>query len=495
MDMTFEQFQELAKRHRTVPVYKQFLADLLTPISAFMRLSNGCDYAFLFESVEKGSQYSRYSFIGRNPKKIITYEGGKTLILEAGEERESPHPFLQTIRRIMAEYSACRLPGFPRFTGGLVGFMGYETITLFEDVPVHPHGHPRFPDSVFMLFEDIIAFDHLKKRAIVFSNVNTEHTDLRTAFDEANRRIDRLGEDLHTDIDYQTPVRSKRSRLESDTPKDVFLSSVQKAKDYIAAGDIFQVVLSQKFHRKTAVEPITLYRALRSINPSPYMFHIKLKDWDIIGASPELLVKVEDGEVEIRPIAGTRMRGADAEEDTRLKEDLLADEKERAEHLMLVDLGRNDVGRVCEYGSVTVKEFMEVEYYSHVMHIVSDIRGKLKDHRDTLDALFSGFPAGTLTGAPKIRAMEIIHELEPSRRNVYGGAVGYLDFCRNMNTCIAIRTMVMKEGTVYFQAGAGIVHDSDPETEYEECFNKARAAMSAIDFAENGLTNDAAESP
>ena len=382
-----------------------------------------------------------------------------------------------------------KLPGLPAFTGGLVGYLGYETISWNENVPTHNESELNVPDAVFMLFEDIIAFDHLKGTALVISNVNVNHdSDMEAQFETAHRRIDILGELLHTDIDYQTPVKVAQSKVLSNLGQNTFEAAVLKAKEYIRDGEIFQLVLSQRFQRQTTVKPETLYRALRTINPSPYMFHLKFIDFDIIGASPELLVKVDDGTVEIRPIAGTRHRGNTEAEDIALAENLINDEKECAEHLMLLDLGRNDVGRVSEFGSVTVPENMVIENYSHVMHIVSDVKGKLAKDKDSFDALMSGFPAGTVTGAPKIRAMEIIHELEPDRRDVYSGAVGYFDFAGNVNTCIAIRTMIMKDQTVYFQSGAGIVHDSDPIKEYEETVNKAKAIMAAIDFAENGLT-------
>ena len=368
--------------------------------------------------------------------------------------------------------------------------MGYESITWVEDIPIYKQDELQCPDALFMLFHELIAFDHLQNQIILFSNVQIENgMDLEQAYTDANLCIDEMGEDLHTDIDYQTPARLEQSKLHSNFTQAKFEDAVQKAKENIKAGDVFQLVLSQCFRRQTSVDPLTMYRALRSINPSPYMFNLKLNDFDIIGASPELLVKVEDDEIEIRPLAGTRQRGENAEADKLLADDLLKDEKERAEHLMLVDLGRNDVGRAAEFDSVNVKEFMVVEYYSHVMHIVSDVRGKLRKGKDVFDALYSGFPAGTLTGAPKIRAMEIIHDLEPSRRGVYSGAIGYFDFTGDMNTCIAIRTMVMKDGTVYFQSGAGIVYDSDPKKEFEETVNKAKAINSAIDLAENGLVD------
>ena len=486
--MDFNTFHKLANEYKTVPVYKRILADLLTPISAYMKLVKSSKYAFILESVEKGEQYGRYSFIGRNPHIILKSEKDKTQIWKDGLWQEKSESFLSVLRETQKNYKAPKLSGIPHFTGGLVGFMGYESITWVEDIPIYVKDELQCPDALFMLYHELIAFDHLQNQIILFSNVQVETgMDLEQAYINANLKIDKMGEDLHTDIDYQTPAHLEQSELQSNFTQSEFESAVCKAKEHIEAGDVFQLVLSQRFQRKTSVDPLTMYRALRSINPSPYMFHLKLDNFDIIGASPELLVKVEDDEIEIRPIAGTRKRGGNAEEDKKLADDLLSDAKERAEHLMLVDLGRNDVGRAAQFDSVEVKEFMVVEYYSHVMHIVSDVRGKLQDGKDIFDALYSGFPAGTLTGAPKIRAMEIIYDLEPTRRGVYSGAVGYFDFTGDINTCIAIRTMVMKDGTVYFQSGAGIVYDSDPNKEFEETVNKAKAINSAIDLAENGL--------
>ena len=488
--MKLTEFKKIAGAFKTVPVYKKILADLLTPISAYMRLAKKSDYAFILESVEKGEQYGRYSFIGRNPLSILQSENEKTHIWQDGNWQEYNSEFLEILRSTQQQYKAPKLNGLPHFTGGLVGFLGYESISWVEDIPIYNQDELQCPDALFMLFHELIAFDHLQNQIILFSNVQIENgMDLEQAYTDANLCIDEMGEDLHTDIDYQNPARLEQSKLHSNFTQAKFEDAVQKAKENIKAGDVFQLVLSQCFRRQTSVDPLTMYRALRSINPSPYMFHLKLNDFDIIGASPELLVKVEDDEIEIRPIAGTRQRGENAEADKLLADDLLKDEKERAEHLMLVDLGRNDVGRAAEFDSVNVKEFMVVEYYSHVMHIVSDVRGKLREGKDVFDALYSGFPAGTLTGAPQIRAMEIIHDLEPSRRGVYSGAIGYFDFTGDMNTCIAIRTMVMKDGTVYFQSGAGIVYDSDPKKEFEETVNKAKAINSAIDLAENGLVD------
>ncbi|MBT3675998.1 MAG: anthranilate synthase component I [Candidatus Marinimicrobia bacterium] len=487
--LTYDEFQDLVSQGcGTIPVYKRILADLLTPVAAWVHLSKKADYAFLLESVEKGDQYARYSYVGVNPQKIFIHKDGNTSITENGTTTHLDTPFLDLLRETQSQYNMMKLPGIPSFTGGLVGYLGYETIAWVEDIPTHANSSLDVPDAVFMLFEDMIAFDHLKGSALVISNVNLDsNRNLKEQFDDAHLRVDAIGESLHSNVDYQTPIRVEKSKVSSNFNQDTFESAVLKAKEHIVDGDIFQLVLSQRFERQTSVEPTTLYRALRTINPSPYMFHLKIKDFDIIGASPELLVKVEDGTVEIRPIAGTRQRGETDAEDKALADDLINDEKECAEHLMLLDLGRNDVGRVSEYGSVTIPENMVIENYSHVMHIVSDVKGKLAKDKDPFDALMSGFPAGTVTGAPKIRSMEIIHELEPDRRDIYSGAVGFFDFTGNVNTCITIRTMIMKNDTVHFQSGAGIVHDSDPTKEFEETVNKAKAIMAAIDFAENGL--------
>ncbi len=489
--LTYDKFKGLVTQGcETIPVYKRILADLLTPVAAWVHLSQKAEYAFLLESVEKGNQYSRYSYVGINPQKILMHNNGKTTITENGKTIDIDTPFLTLLRETQSQYNMTKLPGIPSFTGGLVGYLGYETIAWLEDIPIHDKSELDVPDSVFMLFEDMIAFDHLKGSALVISNVNVDsERDLKKQFDTAHERVDSIGESLHSDVDYQTPVRVDQSKVSSNFNQAKFESAVLKAKKHIVAGDIFQIVLSQRFKRKTSVGATTLYRALRTINPSPYMFHLKINDFDIIGASPELLVKVEDGIVEIRPIAGTRHRGGTEAEDQVLADDLMHDEKECAEHLMLLDLGRNDVGRVSEYGSVTIPENMKIENYSHVMHIVSNVKGKLAKNKDPFDALMSGFPAGTVTGAPKIRAMEIIHELEQERRNIYSGAVGFFDFTGNVNTCIAIRTMILKDGSAHFQSGAGIVHDSDPTKEFEETVNKAKAIMAAIDFAENGLVS------
>ncbi len=487
--LTFKQFKALASQGcKTIPVYKKVLSDMLTPVSAWMHLSQNVKYAFFLESVEKGSQYSRFSYVGINPQKIITNKNNKTYIDEGGKTFKIGINFLDLLRDIQSKYNTVKLEEMPPFTGGLVGYFGYETVKWTENVPTHNESKIDIPDSIFMLFEDLIAFDHLKGTALVISNINIKNDiDIEKQFNQAHLRVDTMGELLHSDIEYQTPIKMNRSPTISNFDKRSFISAVKKIKKHIIKGDVFQLVLSQRFERKTDVDPTVLYRALRTINPSPYMFHLKVKDFDIIGASPELLVKVEDRTVEIRPIAGTRKRGKNSKEDEQLALELINDEKEKAEHLMLLALGRNDVGRVSKYGSVKIPEYMVVEKYSHVMHIVSDVKGELLDNKDSFDALMSGFPAGTVTGAPKIRAMEIINSLEPDRRDIYSGAVGFFDFRGNMNTCICIRTMVVKNGCAFFQSGAGIVHDSDPSKEYYETINKSQAIVDAINFAEDGL--------
>jgi anthranilate synthase component I len=486
--MKYTEYISLSKKYKTIPVYKRIIADLLTPISAYMKLTKNSTFSFILESVEKGEQYGRYSFIGRNP--IATYKSQNqisySLINDSWEIVNKP--FLQILRDELELNNAPKLEGLPSFTGGWVGNLGYESIQWIEDIPVHKIDDIETPDAMFMLYNELIAFDHLKNEIILFSNAHiSKNTNLKNAYKEAINKIDEMGESLHADIDYQTPIKSNISKSKSNISKSKFIKSIKQTKEYIKSGDVFQLVLSQQFSRETNVDPITLYRALRIINPSPYMFLLDMGEFEIIGASPELLVKVDNKNIEIRPIAGTRPRGKNTQEDKELSADLLNDEKERAEHLMLVDLGRNDVGKSAEINSVKVTEFMKVEYYSHVMHIVSDIRGELSKEKDVIDALYSGFPAGTLTGAPKIRAMELINKLEICKRGVYSGAIGYFDFTGDMNTCIAIRTMILKDKIVYFQSGAGIIYDSNPEKEYEETINKAKAINSAIDFAENGL--------
>jgi len=487
--LTYQKFQSLQKRgFSTIPVYKKVLGDMLTPISAWVSLYDKSNYAFLFESVEKGSRFSRYSYIGINPKKIIKSINSKTFISKNGDFFETNKPFLKVLNDLQKNFASANLISLPPFTGGLVGYLGYETIAWFEDIPVYKSDDDSVPDALFMLFNELIAFDHYEGTVVIISNYTARSE--KNSLDHYNdclSTIDEIGELLHSRVDYETLTEKSNYKLTSNFSKNNFKNAVKKAKRHIVNGDVFQLVLSQKFQKKTTAAPSTIYRALRKVNPSPYLFHIKICDFDVIGSSPELLVKVEGEKIEIRPIAGTRARGNSTKEDKFLANDLLSDKKELAEHLMLVDLARNDVGKVSEYGSVKLTEKMVVEYFSHVMHIVSNVEGKLKNDKKAFDALKSGFPAGTVCGAPKLRAMELIHDLETERRGIYSGAIGFFDFRGNINSCIAIRTMVIKDDIAQFQSGAGIVYDSVPEDEYNETINKAKALVKAIELAENGL--------
>lgn len=487
--MDYQTFKKLAESYTTVPVYKKVLSDLLTPVSAYLRLAKKSDFSVLLESVEAGKQLSRYSYIGRRPEVILKHSGNTTHIFNGKASRVAVEKsFLDVLRDYTQKYSVPSVNEIPVFTGGWIGYLGYETIRWIEDIPTYTAGNQDVPDAVFMLFNTLVAFDHVKRETIISHNVMIDDTKaLKVQYEEALGSIDDVLHDLHTDIEYDPPVTSKIGEVTSNFSRADFEEAVRTAKEYVRAGDLYQLVLSQRFQRTTEAAPFTIYRALRSVNPSPFMFYFDIEDFNIIGASPEVLVKVENRTMEVRPIAGTRPRGVNRGEDDAYAAELLADEKERAEHLMLVDLARNDVGRVCEYGSVDMTSFMQIERYSHVMHIVSDVTGQLQEGYDAFDALMAGFPAGTVTGAPKIRAMEIIHELEPTRRGIYSGAVGYLDYSGNLTTCITIRTLLMKDQVVYFQSGAGIVYDSVPEKEFDETKNKAMAIMRAIDFAERGL--------
>ena len=483
--MNFEEFADITKESRVVPVYRRILADLLTPVGAYMRLSSSFDRTILLESIEGGKQYARYSYICLKPTESIELRNG--IVSRSSDGQPVPN-MVEELRAGLQEYAMQPHPDVPPFCGGWVGYMGYEAITIHEDIPVHKAGAGDPADGLWLFYDTVMAFDHLKQEAVVIKTVLVDADEpLEEQYNAAVKEIDAVGDALHTDIDYQSKPAAEGGDLGSNMTQDEFESAVVKAKEYIAAGDVFQLVLSQRFERPTEAEPLAIYRALRAINPSPYMFYMDLGETVILGASPELLVKVEEGTMEVRPIAGTRPRRNNARQDGRLAEELLADEKERAEHLMLVDLGRNDVGQVCDFGSVHVHEFMKVERFSHVMHLTSDVRGKLAEDMDIFDALLAGFPAGTVSGAPKIRAMELINELEPTRRNIYSGAVGYMDFFGNLNTCIAIRTLVVHNGRVTFQSGAGIVADSDPTSEYQETLHKAQAIIQAIEFAERGL--------
>lgn len=480
------------KQGDLVPVYRTLLADLETPVSVYLKLAQAGQPAFLLESVEGGERIGRYSFIGVNPGTLLTVHhniatettNGVTTT-RALTEGEDP---LHVVKAALSRYQPVRVPGLPRLVGGAVGYLAYDVVRYFEKLPDTAKDELNVPDAAFMLPDTLIIFDHAKHQLIVLANAhNTGNPD--AAYNDAIHRIDRIVVALGNPLPpLDTGVMPLNAELESNIGQAVYRQNVRDAKEYIRNGDAFQIVLSQRFSRKTTASPLMLYRALRALNPSPYMFLLQFnRDLTLVGASPEMMVRFEDGIASVRPIAGTRPRGKTDEEDKQLAEELLADPKERAEHVMLVDLGRNDLGRVCDYGTVKVTEMMVVERYSHVMHIVSHVDGKLRHGMDAFDLIRATFPAGTLSGAPKVRAMEIIEELEGIRRGPYGGAVGYFSFDGSMDMCITIRTFLMRGDTVYVQAGAGIVADSDPTREHQECVNKAKALAAAIACAENGL--------
>jgi len=485
---TFDAFKELAQRGTFVPVYKEIVADLLTPVSAFLKVAEHADYAFLLESVEGGEQVARYSFLGKDPFLIVRARAGKVLIDRAGETTESDKSFTATIRELMAGFHSPFVPGLPRFTGGAVGYVGYDAAAWFE--PVELQAAAREDDEAgFMLFDTVLAFDHVRHRILIIANARISgDEDLESLYQFACAKVEFVERELERALSKTVPPSGQPLEVTSNVTREQFEANVKTAKEYIAAGDIYQVVLSQRFEASIDADPFTVYRALRHVNPSPYMYFLRVGGRSIVGSSPEMLVRVEGRQVQTHPIAGTRPRGRTEEEDVRLGEELKRNEKERAEHVMLVDLGRNDIGRVAKYGTVRVPTYMTLERYSHVMHLVSIVEGKLDDQHDRLDALVACFPAGTVSGAPKVRAMEIIAELETSRRGVYAGAVGYLDFAGNLDFCITIRTVLIENGRAYVQAGAGIVADSNPTAEYEETKDKARAVLRALELAQNGLS-------
>jgi len=484
---SFEEFRALAERGTFVPVCKEIVADLLTPVSAFMKIAEHSGYAFLLESVEGGEQMARYSFLGKDPFLVLRSRQGRTIVERGGERTDSDTPFVETLRETMAAFRAPLVPGLPRFTGGAVGYLGYDTAGWFEPVEMEPSG-PDEDDAGFMLCDTVLAFDHVRHRILIIANARiAPDQDLETLYRFACTKIGFLERELERTLSVADRPEPAPLAVTSNVTRERYEEMVRIAKEHIAAGDIYQVVLSQRFETPFDADPFTAYRALRHVNPSPYMFFLKMGDRAIVGASPEMLVRVEGARVETHPIAGTRPRGASEDEDRALAEELAADVKERSEHVMLVDLGRNDVGRVASYGTVHVPTYMQIERYSHVMHLVSKVEGMLAGGHDRLDALTACFPAGTVSGAPKIRAMEIIRELEGQRRGVYAGAVGYLDFAGNLDFCIAIRTMVIEAGRAFVQAGAGIVADSVPAAEYEETRAKARAVLAALELAQQGL--------
>ncbi len=490
MKMTsFEEFKELAQRGTFVPVCKELVADLLTPVSAFLKIAEDADYAFLLESVEGGEHVGRYSFLGKDPFLILRSRQDTTTIERAGVVTAAEQPFVETLRGLMADFRSPFVPGLPRFTGGAVGYFGYGAASWFEPVLGDlGHGADEADTAGFMVFDTVLAFDHVQHRILIIANARiTPDDDLESLYQFACAKIQFLERELERNLSISRAEMRRPLEVTSNHTRERFEEQVRKAKEHIAAGDIYQVVLSQRFEAEVDADPFTVYRALRHVNPSPYMYFIRMAGISVVGSSPEMLVRVEGLRVETHPIAGTRRRGKTAEEDVQLAEELKRNEKERAEHVMLVDLGRNDVGRVCEYGSVRVPQFMGLERFSHVMHLTSIVEGRLAADRDRLDALVSCFPAGTVSGAPKVRAMQIIRDLEPSGRGIYAGAVGYLDFAGNLDFCIAIRTVIMSGGKAYVQAGAGIVMDSNPTAEFDETRDKAKALLHALDLAQKGL--------
>jgi anthranilate synthase component I len=488
----FDSFAGQAADGRIVPVYRRLFGDTLTPVEAYRRIQSGPS-SFLFESVVGGEKIGRYSFLGSDPFLRIEAFGKDVVVTRdaRSEQFQSVDP-LRDLERLLSQYRAAHVPGLPRFCGGAVGYAGYDVVRYSEQLPNAPDDDRYIPDLAFAFYDRMVVFDQLAKTIYVVANARPEDRDLRRAYDRAAARVDELCAQLENG---SAEVGLRDVALSADPPhnwasnmtREEFESAVRRCKEYIRAGDVFQVVISQRLERKTHAEPLDIYRALRVVNPSPFMFLLKTPGVRLVGSSPEIMVRVEDGIVTIRPLAGTRPRGRDEDDDRRLAAELLADPKERAEHVMLIDLARNDVGRVAQFGTVELSDVMVVERYSHVMHITSNVRGRLKPGTTALDALRAGLPAGTVSGAPKVRAMEIIDEIERHRRGPYAGAVGYIDFTGNMDTCIALRTLVMLGQTAYIQAGAGIVADSAPSAEYEETLSKAKGLLNAIVLAETQL--------
>jgi anthranilate synthase component 1 len=487
------EFKDLATKGNLIPIYTEFVADYETPIAVFEKIDNGVR-SFLFESAESNDHVGRYSFLGSDPRIYFEARGRHIVIEENGQRREfeSIADPLTELQKLMAGFRAVDFPGLPPFSGGAVGYIGYDAVRFFEPtVGEPPPDQLGLPEMVFIVTDTFLVFDHRFRRLKIFANAVVDGTKVDEAYDVAaqkvRRIVDKLEEPTKPHLMNAAPVAISLNPQSNTTP-DEFHEMVRKAKGHIEAGDIFQMVPSQRFEAKFDGNPLTLYRALRFINPSPYMFCLRLGErFALVGSSPEVHVRLRGRNVEIRPIAGTRKRGATSDEDEQLAEELLADPKERAEHLMLVDLARNDVGRISEYGTVRVTEFMTVERYSHVMHIVSNVVGELHRSHNAYDVMRATFPAGTVSGAPKVRAMQLIYEFEKGKRGVYAGAVGYFGFDGQLDSCIALRSVVLKDGTAYVQAGGGVVADSVPEQEYQESVNKAMATFRAIERAEQIL--------
>jgi anthranilate synthase component 1 len=487
----FDEFMKKSRDGNLIPVYREILADLETPLSAFLKLKGSM--GFLLESVEGGEKWARYSFLGCNPS--LTIEGkGRNVTITKGKVREKvtfKNDPLEVVSAELNKYRPVIVPGLPRFFGGFVGYIGYDTVRFFEKLPDSCDRGLNLPDLFLMLTDTMLVFDNLDQKIKVISNAYIQDADPEEAYRRALEKIDIIVGKLRKKVSLPkktvSPEKEMKQPFSSNFDKEGFKKAVVRTKEYVKAGDVIQAVISQNFEREVNIHPINAYRALRVINPSPYMFYLNTGKCTLVGSSPEILVRLEDDRIELRPIAGTRRRGKDTDEDKRMERELMADPKELAEHIMLVDLGRNDVGRVAETGTVRITELKSIERYSHVMHIVSNVTGRLTEGKNAFDLLRASFPAGTVTGAPKIRAMEIIDELEPSRRGPYAGCVGYFDFSGNMDMCITIRTIIFRKGRAFIQAGAGIVADSDPENEYMETVNKARGMFKAISMAESDL--------
>ena len=484
----FKQFTRLSQDATLVPVVKSVSADLLTPVSAFLAIAEKEPHAFLLESAERGEQVGRYTFLGARPYMRVKARQGKVEITRGRRRELVDENIFGVVKRLLREHRPASIPGLPPFTAGAVGYFAYDVVRQLENIGEHAKDDLSLPDAELMFFDRLLAFDHLRHQIHIVATADVARESPRRAYDRAVRDIAALERQLAAGL---SPAMWRQSgnnnagnlKIHAATRRETFLRNVERCKEYIAAGDIFQVVLSQRLDFTPAVAPFDLYRSLRQVNPSPYLYFLRMGDTHILGSSPEMLVRVTGRRLEYRPIAGTHPRGRDEAEDLRLEQQMRTDEKERAEHVMLVDLGRNDLGRVSEYGSVKVKDLMYVERYSHVMHLVSALEGTLRPDLDALDAFAACFPAGTLSGAPKVRAMQIIEELEPTRRGIYGGSVLYADFAGNLDSCIGIRTLLMQGKKAYLQAGAGIVADSDPASEFQESMNKAQAVLRAVERA------------
>jgi anthranilate synthase component 1 len=484
----FKEFSRLAREATLIPVVKSVTADLLTPVSAFLSVAADEPYACLLESVERGEQIGRYTFVGAHPYMRVSARGKDVQIIRGSRTERVIGNVFEVVKGLLREHRPVEVPGLPPFTAGAVGYFAYDVVRQLENIGDRAKDDLDVPDCTLMFFDRLLAFDHLRHQIHIIANADVRKEKPKRAYERALRDISAIEKKLTAGFQLKKtkPITSKL-KIRGGTERERYERSVERSKEYIAAGDAFQVVMSQRIDFEPEADAFNLYRALRTVNPSPYLYFLRMGDMHVLGSSPEMLIRVTGRKLEYRPIAGTRWRGKDEAEDKRLEEEMLADEKERAEHVMLVDLGRNDLGRVSEYGSVRVRDLMHVERYSHVMHLVSALEGTLRSELDALDAFAACFPAGTLSGAPKVRAMQIIEELEPTRRGVYGGSVLYADFAGNLDSCIAIRTLLMKGKRAYLQAGAGIVADSDPAKEFEESQNKARALLRAVEMARRGL--------